>query len=411
MMSHNLQSFHDTFIASMLLVLDTVRNTQTKFVKITENASKMISAFDDPTLMDIDKQSAIIKKVSSVLSANITMLANKDKNIFLLDEKKNGKTVRITLVPAIDIGCLWDDIKQPEQEKIWVYLKSLYVSSVSMFEIINETVTEDEHKTEFTKELAQAQNIMEQFWLVYPNSKLIIKNDFNPYVGVGQDTEDYTIDKLLSGPELLSDQCAPGLEGMGKMLGLEKLINLDELAKNLKNIDREKLDDATNKIKEMLGDLGDVDGDTTGMIDSMLNSIKDEIGTKDLSKGSPTENIFSIAKSVATKIKPQLNSKQFNKQNAMKTTTKIIENLKKNMNGKIPDGSPDPFAMLTKLMSTLDKGSGQSQNKSKKNSDSKDKDKDKELEELMKECSEMGKKLGIKDIDIEKVMKTPVEKL
>jgi len=81
--------------------------------------------------------------------------------------------------------------------------------------------------------------------------------------------------------------------------------NLSEITDELKNIDKNKVNIATDDMKKLLG----ISDDNTGnFISNMISSIADELKNTDLEKGNPMDEFMSIAEKVAMKMKPEIES-------------------------------------------------------------------------------------------------------
>jgi hypothetical protein len=230
----------------------------------------------------------------------------------------------------------------------------------------------------------------------FPESTLIVKKEFNPYDKVGEDTENYTVEDVLSGPRNVVDGVqGGGILGLASMMGIDKFINLDDLAVQLRNITPEQTQAAGAAIKEMMG--CDADPETAEMIDTMMAGMEDEL--KSIDPDKPFESLNSIAQTVAHKILPKIDKNKIDLEKVMEKTMQMTDNLKdKDGNPMFAPGS-NPLQMMTNLMMSAKDGS-----KTSKKGGMPQKD-------YMKECEKMMKDMGIKNVSVADLHKVPVDKL
>lgn len=391
----SMQNSHDIFMASFMLLLNLLLVNGKKEVGI--NCQKMINAALNKE-MDAVKEGALIKQVFMLLDINNGLLKTHNINIFNIREKKNGKIVKKTIIPGIDIGATFSVLSVEHQQLVWTYLKSLYVSSIRMINLANnESILSPSTQniiTEFESSIDMKKIVLD-FWTVYPNSQIIVKNEFDPYVGVGSVNTEYGINEMLSGPKLLPEQTAPpslsgpdGISNVVKMMGIDKLIPMEELSKQLKNMTPEDIEMASQGIKKMLGD--GADEGTTEMIDSMLHNISSELKKEDINNGDPMANMVKIANSVAQNMIPNIDHNKVDMKK-MWTQTKKMTNNCVDKNGKpIFSGKNNPLEMMTSFMEkhmNMAKGGKMPTNNEQQMTE----------EDYMKECKKMMAEMGMPD--------------
>lgn len=243
--------------------------------------------------------------------------------------------------------------------------------------------------------IGNEKEIYDQFWKKFPNNTLVTKMiGFNPFIGVGENKENYGVNDLLSGPKLLPDQTSPGIDGVTKLLGIDKILNLEDLSKQLKNITKEQIDQAKNSIRSLLGD---VDENTSEMIDLMLNDITDELKKEDISKGHPINNLVKIAECVAHRMMPKIDPKKVD-MNKVWNSTKNIASKCYDKDGKpIFDGPNNPLSIVTTLM---EKQMNQMQQKTMQTKQSGNVMTE---EEYTKECQNILQQIGLPNISAEQI--------
>ena len=135
------------------------------------------------------------------------------------------------------------------------------------------------------------------------------------------------------------------------MLGVDKMLNMEELSKQLKNINKSEIDEATANIKNLLG--SNVDENTSDMIGNILNDITDQLKASDLSNGDPIQNIISIAERVAQNTLPKIDKNKVDIKKVFESTQNLANNYKDK------DGKPlmanfgngvNPLDILSSLM-------------------------------------------------------------
>jgi len=153
-------------------------------------------------------------------------------------------------------------------------MQALYINSVKMISSVNNDINSNDTLFDSFMVDYKEENILSEFWKLYPTSTIIIKKEFNPFVGVGAATDNYGVSQIISGPETLPDDAQSGVGGFAQMLNIDKFINMKDLSEHLKDLSPDEIEKATAGIKSMLGN---VDEDTEQMINMMLNDISIEL--------------------------------------------------------------------------------------------------------------------------------------
>ena len=426
-----MQEYHDLFISGLMLLLDVLKTHGVD--PVARFSEKLMGALTD-NKVDIDKKGVIIKKVFMILDTYFDLLKGQDSKLFNLYTKQGTKSVKVTIVPGIDIGSVWKGIVPDSQAQVWRYLRFMYVASSQMINTSgnNNNVV---NVTRIQELGCQGGSLREEFWARFPGSGLVSvpagasgasgasavpvagapTPAFNPFVGVGENTAEYGVSDLLSGPALLPDQTAPGVEGISKMLGIDKMLNMEDLAKQLKNITKEQIEQATKSIKALLGD---VDAGTSEMIDMMLTDITDELKREDISSGQPINNLVKIAETVAHKMMPKIDPKKVDMKKVWDSTRNIATKCHDKDGKPIFDGPNNPLSLVTGLMEkqmmmqgrrsgAKNKGRG----KGGADSDAGAGDPALSEEEYIKECQDMLKQMGMPHMAPDQVKNLRIDQL
>jgi len=397
----SMQKYRDIFIACLIMLLDIIK-TKSSNDQVRNNSSRLIDAFSDKQI-NIDNEGSIIKKVYMTLDANIDLLNNNNHELFCINSKINNKLVKVTIIPAIDIGKCWNNFNDDDKSNIWRYLKIMFTTSVHMVNLSCEKTLDSFPNKSFVIDFEKQYdkyNIVEEFFEKYPNSTVIYNSEFNPYIGIGSSKEEYSVQDLLSGPELMPGQVKPSVEGISSLFGLGGY--MEELSSQLKNITKEDIEAATNSIKKILGD--NIDEDTTNMIDLLLTDISDELKKDDLSKGNPTSNIVKIAETVTNRVIPKINPKKINVRKIWDSTQNIAKKCV-DKNGKPifdqSNGKPNPFSMINKFMeSQINK----TENRTNDNNEDKEKSQEDEQEKILNDCKKCMSEMGFSNISNEDIL-------
>lgn len=326
--------------------------------------------------MTMDGVSGIIKKIFSAVSSNYDLLVKKDPKLFQLKTlKDNGKQVTMTIVPGLDIIYSWYCLNNTDRDNMWFYIENMFVSGTKMIHLVNETSISG-FDTKMLKEL-NYNRLKKDFIERFPEQSVInvMNLDIDPFLGVGQNNvQDFGVeDMLATTKDLPQGPQAPGLGSMAKMLGVDKMFNMEELSKQLKNINKSEIDEATKNIQKLLG--SNVDENTSNMIGSILSDITDHLKSEDIGSGDPIQNIISIAEKVAQKAMPKIDSNKVDMKKIFESTQKLADNYKDEKGNPILSGPNNPLAMLSSMMQ------GQMQGKMN------DKDQMKMAQEMMKNLS------------------------
>jgi len=317
------------------------------------------------TLYDKLDMASVIFRLHSSLFKVKDQITRRDDIIF-------NKTFYV--LPEIDMSVQWTHLSDAQKNKIWTYIQILGLEVEMLMDY------------DPNKEPEQKEQLVSNNNDVEDNNDKIVKEEkkpleFNPYIGIGsnEQTQEYGVNELLSNvPTFDEDRPdAPGLTSMISTLGIDKMINMDELSKQLKDMKREDIDNATNSIKSLLGN--GMDENTSNLISDMLGNITDNLKMTDISNGKPLENIVKIAETVASKMRPEMQARNVDMRDLLSSTQKIAQNCKDDAGNPLFKDGQNPFDMLNKMTDGMSSRlSGQTSQ-----------------EEYMNNCNNMMKEMGI----------------
>jgi hypothetical protein len=305
--------------------------------------------------LDIAK---VIFRVYHLLKDHEVYINNKDETLFQKD---------FVILPEINLSSSWDKLVKGQKEKLWTYMKILLIESeilVNCKKDDPETVSNQTDTQAITTTTQQS-------------------SDFNPYMGIAPSASDgkYGVDEMFSVVPTFEDDKPDGggIDTIASMVGLDKMINLDDLTNQLKNMKKEDIENATNNIKGLLGST--IDDKTTSLITDMLSNISEELQKGDLSNGNPIKNILNVAESVACKMKPKINPNDLSQ---LLNSTQTFANQCKDKKGNpiFSDKKMNPFSLLGQFANNMGQG-----NMSE--------------EQCAQQCNDLLKKMGMKNINLD----------
>ena len=337
---------------------------------------------------DLD-MAKVIFRTYHLLKDNLLCIQSKNDTLFLQ---------QFIILPEVDLAIIWPNLIKGQKDKIWTYLNILYLEADFL---MNPELQQPSQLSQPSQPLLQLQPSQpsqpsESKELIKTEStELVVKSNepehlnFNPYIGIGtNDNQEYGVNEMFSAlPTLDEDKpSGPGLEAIAKAIGLNKMVNMDELTSQLKNMKKEDIENATNSIKGLLGD--NIDEKTSALITDMLTNISDEMKNNEMGKGDPIKNILNIAESVASKMKPKIENDNIDMSQLI-NSTQIFANQCKDSNGKpMFDGKMNPFALLGQIANSMNQNPNSNPNPTQSN------------EEQAKQCNDMLKSMGMGNMDI-----------
>lgn len=216
----------------------------------------------------------------------------------------------LIILPGINVSELWQQLTNPQKEKIWLSLRLVYMTGFQAIEmshtarhkkdkqngnIIN--VNNGSRKNEDEEEEEEKEKSKEK--------KEVI---FDPFIGIGTNSDEYSVTDVYQGMESLEDikYRDPGVGSLVSIFKLDKLVNIDKLTEQLKTMTKEDIEKATNSIQSLLSTN---DNATQKFLKELLDKIKNQLENIDLTTGTSSEKIdkfASIIDVVASGMKPHV---------------------------------------------------------------------------------------------------------
>lgn len=357
-----IQVHHKYFTASLVEILDLLLKQSHEIdfdkldvsiknnVKVIKGHTKLRSVcndlkkgFESSYQSEFD-QARIIKKIYRVLTQNLDKLyPEPDKSLFTL---KNDKGEIITIFPGLDMALVTNALNDEDTKTLWGHMYMLYISSVGMISAINN------HKKEG------------KVWDIIPKMKEkvtkmgIFGKSFNPFIGLMQDDTEYDVKTMFDKVDEIKAPSGPSMEDVFKMTGVDKLVDVNQLGEQLKNVKQEDINDATMSIAKLLG--AEHDNDVKEVCGTLVEGIVSDL------KANPEggiKSMFETARSVTEKLGPKIDRSKM-KKTATKLTTFLkngesnLKNMKDEMGNPIGEKIMESLKIPLKLAESME-GRGQ----------------------------------------------------
>ena len=232
----------------------------------------------------------------AVIGKYLNSLRRYEEKLLKRDEEMFVKSIKI--LPNIDISWFWKQINNDNKEEYWTYMQKMYVACESMH-----SISKGVQKPERT---VLINNMKEDIKQHSENNAI----QFNPYSGIGVDTDNLTMEELFDNNIQLDTN--------------NSLFDIKKLSEELKNLKEENLEKATDSITQMLG--SDVDINTKNTIKTVLKNITKEIQKTDLDNGeNPIKNIFKIAENVSRNVDGEMGSNSFDVEKLREATKGLTQ--------------------------------------------------------------------------------------
>lgn len=393
-----IMSHHKYFTASFIEIMNILLNKSNELepelndeqqssklynrhTKLRTACKELINGFTHDDQYD---QARIIKKIYKVITLHLDKFyPNPSKSLFSI---KNETGAVVTIIPGIDISLVTSIMNDSEMDNLWDYMYVMYISSASIISLINE------HKKGKVFELIpQMRERVVKSGVLRRGAGLT-----NPFLGLmpessesSNSSEKYDIDSMFSNVDQIQAPSGDLMDSLFQMSGVDKLVDINQLNEQLKNVKQEDIDVATKSITKLLGaendkDVSEVCGTLVegivedlqanadkgiqGMYDT-ARTVSERVGQHiDRTKmGKTIEKLASFMKDGESNLKNMKDDKGNpigeDIMNRLKGPLEMAQKMSKNQNG-MPD-----FANMAALLSQV---SGITNSISKDNKDSKD---------------------------------------
>ena len=320
-------------ITKMLCDASNKRFDETKNLKEKNAITDYVSTCDK--IMTNIKNEALfnytmfIKKAFRVIREPLNCEYIKNKNHELFNVRDNENKI-ITLLMGLDIKFGYRYFSNEEKNKFWQYIY-LFVYCVYSLIVPN--------NPDIVNKYPEVKTLIETLEKDIINSKILLDDGiFNAFLGIEKDDENISMADLLTGENASMKDFS--LASMMKTVGG---VDLDQISKELENIDEEKMNEITDTISEMMGNKGD--SDIKELCSGFLKQAQEKI------KVNGFDNIEGTLMDIAKNAKNSINVSKLNKlKSGFKHFKKSgMEQLKKmNKDGTNPMANLNPD-MLSKM--------------------------------------------------------------
>lgn len=168
----------------------------------------------------------------------------KEKNIKLF-EVRDGNNKIMTILPGLDLRIGYACLHEDEVVLFWQYM---YLFASSVFHLIK-----DANEAAFEKKYMHINDVLKIIETDISKTGVSFNNQiFNPFIGVGDDAEKYSVNEMFTGGTLPKQQSV-SIGSIISMLGVDKLFDEKKLQEELKDFTEQRATEATDKIIGILG--------------------------------------------------------------------------------------------------------------------------------------------------------------
>jgi hypothetical protein len=273
------------------------------FNKLIIACNEIVEEYKKESNTELD-QPKIIKKVFYTLRDNLELLKNKDIALFTVRNKENKIT---TIIPGVNISLLVEYFTEEELKTLWLNIYVIYVSTVDM---VYTNTDSTYHKQEIIDTVSHCKTDLGENNNIFKNYFLGLQSDNN-----------VTLESLMS-----EDIIIPGTDVKGNMLsslGLNKLMDMENLSDEIKKFTDEDVDETISTITDMFNSGGD--NDVKDVCSTMVKTVLDDLKVNGLN------NMFDIASRVSSKLQNNIDVSK------MEKTAGLMGNFMQNSNDKLKD--------------------------------------------------------------------------
>lgn len=340
---------HKYFTASFIEILNIIQNksqeiqlekldiTDKTNMKLFKGHTKLRSVCDDLKsgfLNDNEyDQGRIIKKIYKVLTQQMDKFyPNPSKELFV---QKNQEGAIITIIPGLDVSLVINMMNDQEMNNLWDYMYVMYISAVSLISLTNE-----HKKGKVFEIIPQMRERVVKSGVLHRGDKMM-----NPFFGLMSEASEsaYNVETMFSSVDEMQSPNGDMMDELLKMSGVEKLVDVEQLNSQLKNVKQEDIDEATRSITKLLGAEGDKD--VTEVCNTLVGGIVEDL-KENSNKG--VQGMFETAKKVSEKY-----GKNIARDKMGKTVDKLASFMKDGENNlkNMKDEKGNPIG--EKIMSSL----------------------------------------------------------
>jgi hypothetical protein len=338
--------YQKLFVTSVIKTVELVKSTSEKsdipqekvesHKKLRSTCVSILNEYNS-NKADVD-QVKIIKKVFYTLRDNLTLLKEKNSNIFKI-RNEEGKI--LTIIPGLNINLVLQFLSEDEVKSVWNHIYTMFLTSGKM---IYMNTDEKRHKREILDMFEHCEKDL-------LTNASVFRSFFLDMVTMSQKNSDATLEDLIKDTKLPEESKESGL--------MSKLLDTESLTDEIKKFSDKDIEETVGSLSQILGS----DKDTTEVCNVMVRAVIEDL------KSNGTGNLAGLADRVSDKlssiIRPDLMEKTGKKMmNVMNTSSEELQKMK-DENGNLigPDimkqmqgvmgGDGNGLAGMAGLMSSL----------------------------------------------------------
>ncbi|ARF10574.1 hypothetical protein Hokovirus_2_101 [Hokovirus HKV1] len=256
----------------------------------------------------------------------------------------------IMLLPELNIKNIWSNLNENQKTKTWLNIRIIYLKIKILLEEKENIIEQIDPELEKQEKQKNLENLEKEEFIV------------DPILGVGEDNNNYDIEKLLKGTDTLDNSKIekPSLGSFIKMTG--GIVDINKIFDSLKNLSNEDIESATQTINSLINK--DCDPKAQEFIKQLLDETKTLLSETDFNEGDTFKKMESLytnlAKNMFEKMSKNPNQPQLNFNNLF-DTNKLMEEIGKDKNSGI---DKKQIGVLNNLMAGLTQNPNKINNKS-----------------------------------------------
>ena len=214
------------------------KNLTTKFLT---SSQKFITDIKQNT--DDFNSTRFVKKAYTALRTvdGCNYLKAKDAKLFSM--RDDNKRI-VTVISGIDLRIGYRLLNEQQLEQFWQYI---YLFSSSVYNMIKQAnIIKFNNQIHVNETLQYIESELTKTGVIFNNMI------FNPFIGVGESKEQYSVNEMFTGKELPKEH-KMSIDNVLNMLGVDKMLDEHKLDEQLKDIGQEQVNEATEKIASLLG--------------------------------------------------------------------------------------------------------------------------------------------------------------
>jgi hypothetical protein len=314
------------------------RTLTTKFL----NSSKQFLT-DIKQNTDTFNSTRFVKKAYTALRTidGCNYLKAKDSKLFSM--RDDNKRI-VTILSGIDLRIGYRLLNEEQLEQFWQYI---YLFSSSVYNMIKQV-----NAIKFNNQIHVNETL--QYIEGYLTKTGIIFNNmvFNPFIGVGESKEQYSLNEMFTGKELPKEH-KMSIDSVLNMLGVDKMLDEHKLDEQLRDIGQEQVNEATEKIASLLG--AENNSEIKEVCETLIQDIV--VNLRENGIGNIGETLQKVAQNARGKIElSKMQKTAESMKNFMANSQERVKNLKDENGNPIGEELLNNLSMPMNMLNAMNFG-------------------------------------------------------